>query len=321
MTVTPPSRMPAAGLSARCVCCRVARHEGRRGLQDAAGEAEGLLKRPFTNAAEVAPAASHERDIAAREAVDRLPVVADEEAGDARARECFKQRHSACGDVLELVDQHMAVGRRPAGLADVRRGLVDQVVEVPLPSQEPLVARPDLLEHVEERLAALASARVARTSAQQVGREAVGLDVVEEGGHQPRQPRGRPAAEALEERLHWHGIERHARLLELRAQGLLEHALAPLPAVCLDQPRAALLVDAALPRGALGVAPPPRRRPSQPVQREMLDVYAVVREVEVRPILAVLRRRGVDLVGRLVPEVDAVEREEVRDLELLEATD
>ena len=85
------------------------------------------------------------------------------------------------------------------------------------------------------------------------------------------------------------------------------------------QPRAALLVDAALPRGALGVAPTPRRRPSQPVQRDMLDVYAVVREVEVRPILAVLRRPGVDFAGRLVSEVDAVEREEVRERELLEA--
>ncbi len=101
-----PFRRPQLALG----LLRVARDEGRGGIEDAAREAERPPERALAHVAEVTPAVTHERDVGAREAVDRLPVVADEEVGDAGAVQRLQQRHAPCGDVLELVDQHVAVG-------------------------------------------------------------------------------------------------------------------------------------------------------------------------------------------------------------------
>ena len=53
----------------------------------------------------------------------------------------------------------------------------------------------------------------------------------------------------------------------------------------------------------------------------MLDVDALVRQVEVGSVLAVIHRRGPYRICRLVLKADAVEREEVRDREFLVALD
>ena len=127
----------AVGGSQRALRLRGVRTtKARRGLLDPAGEAEGAAERPLPHVAQVAPAVADERDVAAGETVDRLPVVAPEEVGDARALERLEQCHPARGDVLELVHQYVAVGRRPAARPDVRRGVVDQVVEVLLVAEQ-----------------------------------------------------------------------------------------------------------------------------------------------------------------------------------------
>ena len=94
-----------------------------------------------------------------------------------------------------------------------------------------------------------------------------------------------------------------------------------LPAECLDESCAVLLVGLTLPDHTVGVAAPVRRRVVVFVEREMLDVDAVVRQQEVREILAPLRRGCWMLILGLVLEVDAVFGQEVRDLELLDALD
>ncbi|MCY3959941.1 MAG: hypothetical protein OXG65_16840 [Chloroflexi bacterium] len=73
-------------------------------------------------------------------------------------------------------------------VADVGGGVVDQVVKVLVVAQQPVVARADLLKDVEEGLAAGAIARFARTLAERLGEDAAGRDVVQERGHQLRQP-------------------------------------------------------------------------------------------------------------------------------------
>ena len=89
----------------------------------------------------------------------------------------------------------------------------------------------------------------------------------------------------------------------------------------LDQDRAPFGVHVALPRHLLMVFLPvdERRRVSPVVDPEVLDVDAVVGEMEVGPVLAPFGRRGLVLVGRFVPVGDAVEMEEVRYLAFLEA--
>ena len=168
----------------------------------------------------------------------------------------WSSAHAARRDVLELVHQHVAVRRLPATVADVRRGVVDEVVEVLLLAQQLVVAGADLLEDVEEGLATGALTRVTRPLTEGVGRDAAGLDVVEERRHELRQPGDQPAAQLQEQRADWDALEGDARLLELLTQALAKHACALLPAVRLDQPCPVLLVDVALPADALGVAGP-----------------------------------------------------------------
>ena len=76
-----------------------------------------------------------------------------------------------------------------------------------------------------------------------------------------------------------------------------------------------------LPDHTVGVAAPLRRRVASFIEREMLDVDAVVRQIEVRKILAPLGRGCWMLIWGLVLEVDSVLGQEIRDLELLDALD
>ena len=166
-------------------------------------------------------------------------------------------------------------------------GVVDEVVEVLVLAQQLFVARADLFEDVEEGLAAGAVRRVTGTRAERVSGDAAGLDVVEERGHQLRQPGDQPASQFQEQRPDRDALEGYARLLKLLAQCLAKHALPLLPAEGLDQPGPVLLVDVALPADAVDVPGPPIGRAALAVQGEVFDVDVVVGEVEVGPVLAV----------------------------------
>ena len=65
---------------------------------------ERVAQRSLLDMAEMVPAAAYEAHVASREAVDRLPVVADHEVRDAGVVEGPQQLHAARGYVLELVD-------------------------------------------------------------------------------------------------------------------------------------------------------------------------------------------------------------------------
>ena len=64
-----------------------------------------------------------------------------------------------------------------------------------------------------------------------------------------------------------------------------------------------------------------RRRGAIFVEREMLDVDAVIRQKEIRKILAAVACGCRMLISGLVLEVDAVLGQEVRDSELFDALD
>ena len=76
---------------------------GGRG-EDAVAVSERVAQRSLLDMAEMVPAAAYEAHVASREAVDRLPVVADHEGRDAGVVEGLQQLHAARGYVLELVD-------------------------------------------------------------------------------------------------------------------------------------------------------------------------------------------------------------------------
>ena len=188
-------------------------------------------------------------------------------------------------------------------------------------AQPPLVALPELVQDPQEELAAppIGAPRGALLEGAASGGRR--LEVVDGRAQQLRQSRELPPGQFPDRLPLGHRLKAHTGRLELLPQPLAQHAAAPLPAVALDQVRAVLLVERALPRHALCVASPPGRRPVRLVEREVLDVEVVVREVEVRPVLSIRRGGSVHLVGRLVCEPHTVEREEVGDQQLLVATD
>ena len=63
----------------------VAHNEGGRGFLDAGGEAKRAAESALPHVAEEVAAVAHEPHVAPREAVNRLPVLADEEVGNTDA--------------------------------------------------------------------------------------------------------------------------------------------------------------------------------------------------------------------------------------------
>ena len=94
-----------------------------------------------------------------------------------------------------------------------------------------------------------------------------------------------------------------------------------LPATGLDEFRAIPPMRTSMPLHPFLVPLPTTRRTAPFVQRMVLNVDVIVREKEVRLILAVLRRLGPLRVRAFIAELHAVLREVVRYLELLEALD
>ena len=206
------------------------------------------------------------------------------------------------------------------------RGKVDEVVEVDrlLPSQQLLIALPHLLEDIKEALAAPAVGGSAGALARW-RRMSEPTPLVLTWFRNVA--KSLPSHEIFCRASRWMSDRREERpnltpaSLQLRIQDRLQRSLPVLPAVGLYQPRAMLPVQAPLPVDALGVPFPARRWAPVFVQREVLDVQAILGKVEVRPVLPVLSRGGGHLVGRFVPELDAALRQVVRNPQLLEALD
>ena len=94
-----------------------------------------------------------------------------------------------------------------------------------------------------------------------------------------------------------------------------------LPAVCLDQRGTVPGMNSPLPCHALRVAYPLGGRVAVLVEREVLDVYVILREIEVRLVLPALSRRRSPRVQGFIPEPDAMLGEVVGDHKLLVALD
>ena len=110
---------------------------------------------------------------------------------------------------------------------------------------------------------------------------------------------------------------------ELLRQVAQQVAIGVLVAEGFDQHGAVLFMDPALPihLTVVLVVVDERRGLALGVEPEMLDVDAVIGEMKVGLVLALLRRGGIVLVGRFVFVGDAVEIEGVRDLAFLVALD
>ena len=141
----------------------VLQHEPRGRLGEPVGAAEGGFQAKLRGLPEMRLEIPHDRDVRAREARNRLPVVADrEEAVAGRLVDQGLQEPRACGrDVLELVDQDVGPLAAVAPLLDQPGGAVDHVVEVdrPVLVKDAAVAFRDRPEDREEGLAPLAGAR------------------------------------------------------------------------------------------------------------------------------------------------------------------
>ena len=110
---------------------------------------------------------------------------------------------------------------------------------------------------------------------------------------------------------------------ELFRQVAQQVAIGVLVAEGFDQHGAVLFMNPALPihLTEVLVVVDERRGPALGIEPEMLDVDAVLGEMEVRMVLALVRRGGIVLVGCFVFVGDAIEIEVVRDLAFLVAPD
>lgn len=92
--------------------CGVFHDEGRGEIADVVVEAEGAIERHHVCGSELVMEPTCERDVRPRQAVDRLPVVADTEQGGIgpTPEERSEQIGTSDGDVLELVDQDAPEG-------------------------------------------------------------------------------------------------------------------------------------------------------------------------------------------------------------------
>ena len=179
----------------------VALDERAGGSDDRFAVAEGARELAALDEAEIVTAAGHQADVAAGKAVDGLPVVADEEVGDAGSVERLEQGEASGGDILEFVDQDVAERGSPLLETDGFGSVVDQVVEVEriFGAQQLLVALPDALEEVEEGGAAHGIGKLGGAAAQLRHRQPGGFDQTEEGGEQLSEPRGDDTAQFAEQ--------------------------------------------------------------------------------------------------------------------------
>ncbi len=309
--------------------CRIAQHEVGGDRCDALGAPECGLEVDAPEVAETVPEFTHDSDVQPSEPVDRLPVVPDRKQLRTRrtVEQCFQQPHPGRGDVLELVDQDVA--KRAAvtpGLHKIGRP-VDHVVEVDLPGagQRFTVALGDQPEHRQERLGPPPVTEGAGPFGDDIPEEhPATLEVLQEGRQEPRERIDPPLLlEDGEHPVARDGGQGHAMGRQLLRQVADQLAICPFVAEGLDQGGAALGMELPLPLHVPEILFPvdELRGPTLRIEPEMLDVDAVVREMEVGLVLALLRRRGVVLVERFVLVGDAVEIEEVRDLAFLVAPD
>ena len=138
---------------------------------------------------------------------------------------------------------------------------------------------------------------------------------------QPRQPRCRQRAQPVEQLLARHNLQLHAPRQERVSQFLVKHASSVLMAVGFDQVRPMSHVNATLPPDPVTVAGPVWRRAPVFVQREVFDVDVVVRKIEIRLVLSMLRGGGRLLVRSFVLEINSVHAQEIGDLHFFEALD
>ena len=239
---------------------RVALNKGAGRPENVRAVAEGLPEDALADVPEKGAAAAHEPDVGPGEAVDRLPVVTDEEEGDATwvPVQCLEQSHAIAGDVLELVDQHVAV---VSLLFSPRQHIGcprDQVVEVHL-SASRRRRRYRLRTSAQDRHEApgpLARCPIMQPAPPDgIGRTGC-CDVVKRHPEELRQSGdlclGQPThGLALRDR-----HEVHPRRRQPLTQAIQQHAPAMLPAVALDQLCLVLRMDRALPGHAIGVSAP-----------------------------------------------------------------
>ena len=236
----------------------IALDEGAGGGDDRFAVAEGARELAALDESEMVAAAAHQRNIAAGEAVDGLPVVADKEVSDAGAVERPEQGEASGGDVLELVDEHVAKRGGPLPEASGFGGVVDQVVEVErvFSAEQLLVAVPDAFEEIKEGGAAHDIGELVGAGSQLLHSQAGGLDQAEERGEQLSKPGGDHAAQVAEQALDGRPLQSHAAVAETALQRGQQRVIALLPAVGLDQRAAVLLVQVAFPEDAFAVFRP-----------------------------------------------------------------
>ena len=304
----------------------VGENEPGRGLGDGLRTSEGRLQGDPLAGAKALPEVAHDGGVGSGEAEYRLPVVADGEQLGRRGlvEQCLQQPRPRGGDVLELIDQDVAEGAAVASRLHMFRRLVDHVVKVDLSEtgESLLVGPEDRSEDGEERLGPPRVLGARRPAGDFLEGELGSLEVVKEGCQQAQErvDAALPLEDGEDLGLGKRGqgdAARGERVPQIAGQG----AGGPFPAEGLDEDGALLGVKPALPLHVPEVLLliDERRRPAFGVEAEVLDVEPRLREMEVGPVLTLLRGRRVVFVGGFVLVGHAVQVEEVGDLAFLHA--
>ena len=91
--------------------------------------------------------------VTTREAVDRLPIVANQKKGKSGAPERRNQRHAARRNVLELVDEHVSECVFECSTLNIFSGHTNHVLEVdrPFVGQNLFVSCPEVMKYGKKR--------------------------------------------------------------------------------------------------------------------------------------------------------------------------
>ena len=231
---------------------------------------------------EVLEGVPHQLDIASGEPADRLPVVSDKEIGNPGTSQRAEQGHSTRRNILELVDQYVAVGRLPFACLDELRSPVDQIVEVDrlVGGQQIFIFLSDVLVDGQEACGAFRVPTVAAPCSQLTVTQSRSLRVRQERRQKAGQcgdlPAGQPAGQPADEFSPVDSLQLDTDVLEPGMEAVPQRPVRLLPAVRLNQPGPVLLVDPALPGDPVPIVSPSGRRLALPVESEVLDVHVAL---------------------------------------------